>query len=273
LFVLSVWAGLQTTTAVQTTVLPTQSDNVPSIPTAISGPSFDFDIPTVPSTANFTDPVFDSTFTFMSDIEFNTLLSDVEHFNAVFAADNCLPTFDPGFLNCDSAGFGASVPGCANPADDSMDLYGLPTCFPDPFGTSDFSTFAAVGPSDPLPLLPPPPPDSPPGASRMAEEPAASVPKSRRGPRCEVDEANIMTSTRSRVPSTRKRVADDAPISNRPSKKGKGKQGTPLRSLFSVVFVTIFQWVEHSGFANRLLGQARTQYHFFVKLILIEGSF
>ncbi|KAJ7300410.1 hypothetical protein DFH08DRAFT_1000753 [Mycena albidolilacea] len=69
LFVLSVWAGLKTTTAVQTTVLPTQSDNVPSIPTAISGPSFDFDIPTVPSTANFTDPAFDSTFTFMSDIE------------------------------------------------------------------------------------------------------------------------------------------------------------------------------------------------------------
>ncbi|KAJ7741919.1 hypothetical protein B0H14DRAFT_2637766 [Mycena olivaceomarginata] len=55
-------------------------------------------------------------------------------------------------------------------------------------------------------------------------EPAASAPKSPRGPRCEVDEANIMTSTRERVPSTRKLVADEAPISHWLLKKGKRKQ-------------------------------------------------
>ncbi|KAJ7898278.1 hypothetical protein B0H14DRAFT_3424639 [Mycena olivaceomarginata] len=46
---LSVPAGLQTTTGTQTTVLPTQSDHVPTIPSAISEPSvteFDVNIPT-----------------------------------------------------------------------------------------------------------------------------------------------------------------------------------------------------------------------------------
>ncbi|KAJ7312471.1 hypothetical protein DFH08DRAFT_973544 [Mycena albidolilacea] len=214
----------------QTTVLPTQSDHFDNIPTA-SEPSvteFDVNIPPAPSTADFIDPAFDSTFAFMSHFEFNNLLSDVEHLNAVFAADNILPTFDPGYLDCGgSVGFGTSVPDSGsmfdNPAD-FMDLYGLPAFFSDPIGTSDFSLFA---PSDSLPLLPPPPPDSPPGASPTAEEPASSAPKSRRGPRREVDEANIMTSTRSRVPSTRKRVADEAPISNCLPKKGKGRQGVP----------------------------------------------
>ncbi|KAJ7798792.1 hypothetical protein B0H14DRAFT_3543920 [Mycena olivaceomarginata] len=231
----------------QTTVLRTQSDHVPTIPSAISEPSviefdvhiptasepsvteFDVNIPPAPSTADFTDPAFDSTFAFMSDFEFNTLLSDVKHLNAVFAADNILPIFDPGFLDCGgSAGFGTSVPDSGsmfdNPADNFIDLYGLPTFFSDPIGTSDFSPFA---PSDPLRLLPPPPLDSPPGASPTAEEPALSALTSCCGPRHEVDEANSMTSTRSRVPSTRKRVADEAPISNRLPKKGKGRQGMP----------------------------------------------
>ncbi|KAJ7321035.1 hypothetical protein DFH08DRAFT_970332 [Mycena albidolilacea] len=138
-----------------------------------------------------------------------------------------LPTFDPGFLDCGgSAGFGTSVPDSGtmfdNPADEFMDLYGFPTFFSDSISTSDFSPFA---PSAPLPLLPPPPPDSPPGASPTAEEPASSAPKSRRGPQRQVDEANVMTSTCSRVPSTRKRVADEAPISNRLPQKGKDRQG------------------------------------------------
>ncbi|KAJ7793513.1 hypothetical protein B0H14DRAFT_3498038 [Mycena olivaceomarginata] len=80
---------------------PTQSDHVPTIPSAISEPSvpefdvntptasepsvteldvhiptvsepsvteFDTNIPRAPSTADFTDPAFDSTFAFMSDI-------------------------------------------------------------------------------------------------------------------------------------------------------------------------------------------------------------
>ncbi|KAJ7892498.1 hypothetical protein B0H14DRAFT_3427903 [Mycena olivaceomarginata] len=95
-------------------------------------------------TADFTDPAFDSTFDFMSDFEFNTILSDVEHLNTVFVTDNILPTFAPGFLGCGgSASFGTSVPDSGsrfdNPADDFMDLYGLPTFFSDPIGTSDFS--------------------------------------------------------------------------------------------------------------------------------------
>ncbi|KAJ7336814.1 hypothetical protein DFH08DRAFT_877526, partial [Mycena albidolilacea] len=231
-FLLSVPAGLQTTTGAQTTPSVTEFDNI----SAASEPSvtkFDVHIPTAvqcqyppaPSTADFIDPAFDSTYAFMSNFEFNTLLSDVEHLNAVFAADNVLSTSDPGFLDRGSAGFGTSVPDSGsmfvNPADDFMDLYGLPTFFSDPIGTSDFSPFA---PSNPLPLLPPHPPDSPLGASPTAEESASSAPKSRRGPRREVDEANIMTSTRARVPSTRKRVADEAPISNRLLKKEKGRQ-------------------------------------------------
>ncbi|KAJ7881550.1 hypothetical protein B0H14DRAFT_2565780 [Mycena olivaceomarginata] len=100
----------------------------------------------------------------------------------VDAADNFLSTFDPGFLDCGSVSFGTSVPDSGstftNPADTFIDLYGLLTFFPDPFGTSDFSIFATVGPSDPLPLLSPPPPDSPPGASPTAEEPAASAQRS-----------------------------------------------------------------------------------------------
>jgi hypothetical protein len=195
---------------------------------------FDANIPRAPSTADFTDPAFDSTFAFMSDFEFNTLLSDVERLNAVFAADNSLPTFDPGFFDCgSSAGFGTSVPDSGsmldNPADDFMDLYRLPTFFSDPIGTSDFSPFA---PSDPLPLLPPPPPDSPLGASPTAEEPASSAPKSRRGPRREVDEANSMTSTRLRVLSTCKGVADEAPISN----QKRGRAGKVCLLLLFLVF-------------------------------------
>ncbi|KAJ7895918.1 hypothetical protein B0H14DRAFT_2558381 [Mycena olivaceomarginata] len=192
------------------------------IPTA-SEPSvteFNVNIPPTPSTMDVIDPAFNSTFAFMSNFEFNTILSDVEHLNTVFAADNILPMFDPGFLDCGgSAGFGTSVPDSGSmfgkPANDFMDLYGLPTPPSNPIGTSDFFPFA---PSDPLPFRANPP---------TAEEPASSAPKSCRGPRCEVDEANIMISMHSWVPGTRKQVVDEAPILNRLPKKGKGRQGMP----------------------------------------------
>ncbi|KAJ7835515.1 hypothetical protein B0H14DRAFT_3706485 [Mycena olivaceomarginata] len=69
------------------------------------------------------------------DMDAAQVIADVERLNAVFAADNSLPTFDPGFFDCGgSAGFGTSVPDSGsmfdNPADDFMDLYGLPTFFP-----------------------------------------------------------------------------------------------------------------------------------------------
>ncbi|KAJ7794014.1 hypothetical protein B0H14DRAFT_3558479 [Mycena olivaceomarginata] len=236
----------------QTTVLPTQSDHVPTIPSAISEPSvteFDVNTPTAsePSVTEVRRQYSPRTIHrglhrpgIRFNIRFHVLTSNSTLFCRM--SNTLTPylrliivflAFDPGFLDCGgSAGFGTSVPDSGsmfdNPADDFMDLYGLPTFLSDPIGTSDFSPFA---PSDPLPLLPPPPPHSPPGASPAVEEPASSAPKSRRGPRREVDEANIMTSTRSRVPSTRKRVADEAPISNRLPKKGKGRQANSTHPL------------------------------------------
>ncbi|KAF8197632.1 hypothetical protein K438DRAFT_2118253 [Mycena galopus ATCC 62051] len=81
-------------------------------------------------------------------------------------------------------------------------------------------------PLDHWPLLPLPPPESPPPHSPAVQKPSESgpsAPKSRRL-RSEVDPALILpaTSTRSRVPSFRKRNTDDD-TSERPQKKGKGR--------------------------------------------------
>ncbi|KAJ7645757.1 hypothetical protein B0H17DRAFT_1148342 [Mycena rosella] len=73
-----------------------------------------------------------------------------------------------------------------------------------------------------LPLLPPPPPQSPPPAAPPFEklsEAGPSAPKARRS-RQEVDEANILTSTRSREPTEKRRATEGDP-SDRSQKKGK----------------------------------------------------
>ncbi|KAJ6615764.1 hypothetical protein B0H10DRAFT_1949647 [Mycena sp. CBHHK59/15] len=65
--------------------------------------------------------------------------------------------------------------------------------------------------------LPPLPPASPRAPSPVIDHSGPSAPKSRCS-RLEVDEANILTSTRSRAPTERKRIAEED-VSNRPQKK------------------------------------------------------
>ncbi|KAJ7818823.1 hypothetical protein B0H13DRAFT_1922068 [Mycena leptocephala] len=89
--------------------------------------------------------------------------------------------------------------------------------------TANFINVPSVAPFiNPFLMLPPPPPESPSAPSPSVEhssDPGPSAPKSRRS-RKEVDEANIVTSTRSRGPTERKRVADED-ISARPQKRGR----------------------------------------------------
>ncbi|KAJ7689326.1 hypothetical protein B0H17DRAFT_640822 [Mycena rosella] len=77
----------------------------------------------------------------------------------------------------------------------------------------------------PFLLLPPPPPESPPASSPPMEnllEPGPSAPKPRRS-RKEVDPANIITSSRSRAPTARKRMAAEMITSDRSEKRAKAK--------------------------------------------------
>ncbi|KAJ6450139.1 hypothetical protein C8R47DRAFT_1230371, partial [Mycena vitilis] len=94
------------------------------------------------------------------------------------------------------------------------------TAPPDVQGTGGFD-FVLGAPSDQLPTLPPPPSESPPAPSPPVEHRTDTGQKSRRA-RKEVDEANIIISTRSRAPTTRKRVADED-VSEQPQKKAKRK--------------------------------------------------
>ncbi|KAJ7860643.1 hypothetical protein B0H13DRAFT_1900882 [Mycena leptocephala] len=97
--------------------------------------------------------------------------------------------------------------------------------------TANFENVPSVGPFiNPFPMLPPPPPESSPAPSPDVDhssDPCPSAPKSRRS-RKEADEANIVTSTRSRAPTERKRVAD-GDISSRPPKKGRARSITMCR--------------------------------------------
>ncbi|KAJ7774536.1 hypothetical protein DFH07DRAFT_937139 [Mycena maculata] len=78
---------------------------------------------------------------------------------------------------------------------------------------------------DPLPMLPPPPPESPAAPSPSIDglpEMRPSTSRPRRA-RKEVDEANILTSSRSRAPSDRKRIAEEAE-STRAQKKPRSRK-------------------------------------------------
>ncbi|KAJ6608811.1 hypothetical protein B0H10DRAFT_2226532 [Mycena sp. CBHHK59/15] len=126
----------------------------------------------------------------------------------------------------------AALPATATPAAlpaDLLDLYGGAGSFPGTQATHGFTVLTSTPYLDaPLPILPPPPPESPCAPSPVVQqvsEPGSSAPRSRRG-RQEVDEANIIHTTRTRVPSARKRGADDddeADVTARPPKKRKGK--------------------------------------------------
>ncbi|KAJ7866898.1 hypothetical protein B0H13DRAFT_2352153 [Mycena leptocephala] len=184
-----------------------QSDNMSTVATApAAAPE-----PSMPE-FNSSEPATNPAFDILADFDFGLLMgtSSVEGPNAA------------------SDGFNALIPSnsgtpTADPLEEFMNLYGFPGVFSDLSTNSDFSAFTSVGPSDPLPLPSPPPPESPSPAVEESSEPGPSVPKLRRS-RQVVDEANILYSTRSRAPTARMRFADED-VSNRPQKKGKGKQG------------------------------------------------
>ncbi|KAJ7602618.1 hypothetical protein DFH06DRAFT_1258613 [Mycena polygramma] len=106
--------------------------------------------------------------------------------------------------------------------DESATMYGYSGALPDAT-TSSFTASTAFAPVEPfgnqLPSLPPPPSDSPPVPSTPAEPRAKTVQRSRRV-RKEVNEANTVTSTCSRAPTARKRLADGE-VSEQPRKKAK----------------------------------------------------
>jgi hypothetical protein len=111
-----------------------------------------------------------------------------------------------------------------DPGQDFLDLYGSAGGFSDAGAAQSFAAFTSTWYfNDPLPVLPPPPPESPapPPSVEKVSEPGPSAPRSRRT-RQEVDEANIIHTTRTRAPSARKRGAeDDDDVSSRPLKRGR----------------------------------------------------
>ncbi|KAJ7835870.1 hypothetical protein B0H13DRAFT_1913361 [Mycena leptocephala] len=162
-----------------------------------------------------------------ADVDADTSSSSHGHASAELFSFN--PTFDPTSFGF-SANLDTLMPFSTPPDDplqDFMNSYGFSGGFFDTGTfTTDFGPFTSTGLSDgPLPLLPPPPPNSPPPPSLAVDqrsEAGPSAPRLRR-PRQEVDQANIVHSTRTRAPT--KRFAD-GDLSPRPSKKAKGKQRT-----------------------------------------------
>ncbi|KAJ7476393.1 hypothetical protein B0H11DRAFT_1810084 [Mycena galericulata] len=158
-----------------------------------------FDLTTMMDTSNFEVPSVSP----FSDVDFSTFDS-----NTFFG------------LSSDFNAPGPSAVPANDPLHDLMN-FSDPSFLTSDFGNlcnfADFLPFTSAGSSvDELPFLPPPPPESAPfPVIENLLEPA--LPKSRR-PRQEVDEANIITSTRCRAPSERKRVAEEA-LSNPPKKR------------------------------------------------------
>ncbi|KAJ7235364.1 hypothetical protein C8J57DRAFT_1572122 [Mycena rebaudengoi] len=111
-----------------------------------------------------------------------------------------------------------------DPGQDFLDLYGSAGGFSDAGAAQSFAAFTSTWYfNDPLPVLPPPPPESPapPPSVEKVSEPGPIAPRSR-CTRQEVDEANIIHTTRTRAPSARKRGAeDDDDVSSRPLKRGR----------------------------------------------------
>ncbi|KAJ7879348.1 hypothetical protein B0H13DRAFT_2543696 [Mycena leptocephala] len=144
------------------------------------------------------------------DVDADTSSSSHGHASAELFSFN--PTFDPTSFGF-SANLDTLMPFSTPPDDplqDFMNSYGFSGGFFDTGAfTTDFGPFTSTGLSDgPLPLLPPPPPNSPPPPSLAVDqrsEAGPSAPRLRR-PRQEVDQANIVHSTRTRAPT--KRFAD-----------------------------------------------------------------
>ncbi|KAJ7434269.1 hypothetical protein B0H11DRAFT_2118810 [Mycena galericulata] len=157
-----------------------------------------FDLTTLMDTSNFEVPSVSP----FSDVDFSTF--------------DCNTFFG---LSSDFNAPGPSAVPANNPLHDLMN-FSDPSFLTSDFGNlcnfADFLPFTSAGSSDELPFLLPPPSESAP-LPVIENLSAPALPKSRR-PRQEVDEANIVTSTRCRAPSERKRVAEEA-LSNPPKKR------------------------------------------------------
>ncbi|KAJ7291881.1 hypothetical protein C8J57DRAFT_1588616 [Mycena rebaudengoi] len=225
----------------------------PSIPatTQSDKPSSSTEAPIATTTTQSAEPLIPELYSapdyVLSDFEFDSLMRSLEgatnsSSSTQHLASAMMPAFDPTLFDPTLFGLTADLntlmPFSAPPGDlqGSMDLCAFNGIFSDAGATPDFGTFTPTGPSDYLlPLLPPPPPESPPAPSPtvgQVSEAGPSAPRSRRR-RQEVDEANILHSTR--VRAAPKRFAEED-VSSRPQKKAKGKQGIYLLLSFCSIF-------------------------------------
>ncbi|KAJ6605854.1 hypothetical protein B0H10DRAFT_2195382 [Mycena sp. CBHHK59/15] len=249
---------------VPTPAAPVQSDYVPSAPVATSTSGEELSVDEA-SSHRYSSPE-PTMNTWNGNLDFDSLIYDLPAINTdgnwYFLQDpslgSFLSTYNPAsdptlFMHSNTSttshaypedptqnftdiyglrGAETAMPSAASPEDplqDLLDLYGGAGSFPGTQATHGFTVLTSTPYLDaPLPILPPPPPESPCAPSPVVQqvsEPGSSAPRSRRG-RQEVDEANIIHTTRTRVPSARKRGADDddeADVTARPPKKSKGK--------------------------------------------------
>ncbi|KAJ6574171.1 hypothetical protein B0H19DRAFT_1253912 [Mycena capillaripes] len=221
---------VKTTRATEGATMPlhaVQSDDVPSAVVALPTGMQPADLNSIQSAAHA--PAFNLSNNY--DLDFDSLMRDLDWSFLQDPAVAKLFAYDPASDPTLFVNFNTPVPSSAppeGPNDDFMDLYGSADGFYDAGATQSFGA-STVNKSfnDPLPILPPPPPESPPAPCSPVEqvsEPGPSAPRSRRT-RQEVDEANIIHTSRARAPSARKRHADDD-VSSRPPKRSKGTQAT-----------------------------------------------
>ncbi|KAJ7652760.1 hypothetical protein DFH06DRAFT_1475142 [Mycena polygramma] len=223
----------RTRTDAQATQTGQSESDSPSTTTMLAATPMQQEAP--PPPADLVQPSFDSTLEF-DDADFDSFLASVGGAAtdlSFFAQDTSMgpfpsydPTLDPSIFGfAGGASSDALIPSnssmpSAGPFDESAIMYGYSGALPDTTTTYFAASTGSFAPAEPsesqLPSLPPPPPDSPPVPSTPRIEP---VQKSRRV-RKEVDESNIITSTRSRAPTARKRLAEGE-VSEQPHKKAK----------------------------------------------------
>ncbi|KAJ6590923.1 hypothetical protein B0H10DRAFT_1960903 [Mycena sp. CBHHK59/15] len=210
---------------VPTPAAQVQSDYVPSAPVATSTSGEELSVDEA-SSHRYSSPE-PTMNTWNGNLDFDSLIYDLPAINTdgnwYFLQDpslgSFLSTYNPAsdptlFMHSNTSTTSHAYP--EDPTQNFTDIYGLRVLTSTPYLDA------------PLPILPPPPPESPCAPSPVVQqvsEPGSSAPRSRRG-RQEVDEANIIHTTRTRVPSARKRGADDddeADVTARPPKKSKGK--------------------------------------------------
>ncbi|KAJ7912812.1 hypothetical protein B0H13DRAFT_1874401 [Mycena leptocephala] len=195
---------------------PAQSESNNSLtPTVVKTTTTQVEEP--PMAANSVQPPVDPAF---FDFDFDSLLASLETCPSIFAQD--------------TSNTGNNAP-TTDPLDEFMTMYGFSDIMSSDGAASSFVSGAPF--NNELPLLPPPPPESPPAPSPTVEHPSESVPRSRCA-RKEVDEANIIYSTRSRAPTARKRFADEQ-LSDRPTKKRRASKRHKVEMAANVFTLSI----------------------------------